>query len=136
MTALLISLFARWGVSQALSRVLGYVIPIGAAALCVGLLWARGSHYEAQRDAARAQVSAANAKLAVSNASIAELQHSLSAYVGAGQAAKVAQLASIEKQAKDNAALQAEADAIRAEMAKGRAEGCASPESVTSARGL
>lgn len=59
MTALLISLFARVGLSQALSRVLGYV----AVALCAGLLWVRGSRYEAQRDTARAQVAELQATL-------------------------------------------------------------------------
>lgn len=137
MTALLISLLGRLGLSQGLSRLLSYLIPILAAALCVGLLWLRGSHYEAQRDTARAQAEAVNTKLAVSNASIATLQKSLADYVGAGKAAKVAQLGAVEAQAKDNAALQQQAEAIRTEVARMKPDGkCASPSAVLKAKGL
>lgn len=77
-----------------------------------------------------------NSNLAVSNASIATLQKSLSDYIGAGKAAKVAQLAAVEAQAKDNAALQGQADAIRAEVAKLPPGKCETPESVRKAKGL
>lgn len=137
MTALLISLFARWGLAEGLRKPLAYATLIIVAALCVALLWLRGSHYRDQRDTARAQVEAVNAKLAVSNASIATLQKSLADYVGAGKAAKVAQLGAVEAQAKDNAALQQQADAIRAEVAGMKPNGkCATPASVRGAKGL
>jgi len=70
----IIAILARLGLSKGLSRALGYLVPIGLAAACVGFLWLRGSHYEHQRDTARAQVAAVNARLAVSNASIDRLQ--------------------------------------------------------------
>lgn len=133
---ILIALFARLGLSAGLSRVLGFVVPLGFAALVLGFLWVRGTHYRDQRDTARAQVEAVNAKLAVSNASITTLQKALSDYVGAGKAAKVAQLAAVEAQAKDNAALQAQANAIRAEMAKLPAGKCETPASIKGAKGL
>ncbi len=134
--SLLIALFAKMGASQRVARLLAVGVPIVLAALCVAFLWARGTHYRDQRDTARAQIETVNAKLAVSNASIAELQASLSRYVGAGKAAQVAQLASIERQAKDNAALQAQADAIRAEVAKMPAGKCETPKTVITAKGL
>ena len=107
-----------------------------ALLVAVVVCWIGWTHAAEQRDTARAQVEAANAKLAVSNDTIAALQKSLSDYVGAGKAAKVAQLASVEAQAKDNAALQGQADAIRAEVAKLPAGKCETPKSVISARGL
>ena len=133
---ILISFFARLGLSQGLSRVLAVGVPLALLVALTGALWLRGAHYREQRDTARAQVETVNAKLAVSNASIAELQKSLAEYVGAGKAAKVAQLAAVEAQAKDNAALQAQADAIRDEMATLPAGKCETPASVRGAKGL
>jgi hypothetical protein len=75
--------------------------------------------------------------LATSNASIEALKQAAAEMIGAGKAAKVAQLAAVEKAAKDNAALQGQADAIRKEVAGMKPDGkCASPKSVTSAKGL
>jgi hypothetical protein len=76
-----------------------------------------------------------NRNLAASNASIATLEKSLAAYVGAGKASQVAQAASLAAQEPRNAELQRQADAIRAEVAKG-ADGCETPASVRSAKGL
>lgn len=133
----LIAILGRLGLSQGLSRLVGYLIPIALVAGCVGFLWLRGAHYRDQRNTARAQLATVNAKLAVSNASNAELQKNLADYVGAGKAAKVAQLGAVEAQAKDNAALQGQADAIRAEVATIKPDGkCATPASVKSAKGL
>ena len=102
----LIALFARAGLSQGLSRVLGFVVPLGLAALILGLLWARGTHYEDQRDTARAQVDAVNAKLAVSNASIATLQSSIAE-----------QNAAIDKQSAAYTAAKKQADADQVKLA-------------------
>ena len=133
----LAAILANLGLSQRLSRTLAVLMPLALLAALTAALWLRGDHYREQRDTARAQVETVNAKLTVSNASIAELQKSLAAYIGAGKAAKVAQLAAIEKASKDNAALRAEADAIRAEMAGMKPDGkCASPGSVLKAKGL
>ena len=132
----LAAILANLGLSQRLSRTLAVLMPLALLAALTAALWLRGDHYREQRDTARAQVETVNAKLTVSNASIAELQASLAQFVGAGKAAKVAQLAAVEAQVRDNAELQAQADAIRTEVAKGRSEGCASPEGVMKSKGL
>lgn len=91
-------------------------------------------------EAKRNELAAERAGHAITRQSVAILTDSLEQFVGAGEAAKVAQLASIEAQAKDNAALQAQAEAIRAEMeamSKRAVEpGCRSPRAVINARGL
>lgn len=111
-------------------------VAIGLA-IALGVVMWRADAISGQRDEWQRKAVASDLKLSISNASIAELQASLSRYVGAGKAAKVAQLASIERQAKDNAALQAQADAIRAEMAAiGPSEGCDTPDAIRSAKGL
>ena len=73
----LIAIFAKMGLSQSLSRVLGDLAPIALVVGCVGFLWLRGSHYRDQRDTARAQVQAVEARLAVSNASVTMLQKAI-----------------------------------------------------------
>jgi cell division protein FtsB len=104
--------------------------------IALGVMFLIHKHDLSTADKLRNEVATVNAKLAVSNASIAELQASLSRYVGAGKAAQVAQLAAVEAQAKDNAALQGQADAIRAEMAKLPAGKCETPKTVITAKGL
>lgn len=73
---ILVTLFGSLGLSERVSRILGFAVPVALAlALAlVGFLWLRGSHYRDQRDTARAQVQAVEARLAVSNASIDRLQ--------------------------------------------------------------
>ena len=123
------SLFSAFTAKIATGVALALLIALGV------VMW-RADAISAQRDALRDKLAASDAKLAVSNASIAELQASLAQFVGAGKAAKVAQLAAVEAQVRDNAELQAQADAIRTEVAKGRSEGCASPEGVMKSKGL
>ena len=88
----------------------------------------------------RDELAAERAAHSVSRQSIAILQQSLEKFVGAGEAARVAQLAAIEAQAKDNASLQGQADAIRAEIAKmgprAADPNCRSPGTVITAEGL
>lgn len=91
-------------------------------------------------EAKRNELAAERAGHAVTRQSVAILQQSLEKFIGAGEAARVAQLASIEAQAKDSAALQAQAEAIRAEMeAMGKRAvdpSCKTPRSVINSRGL
>lgn len=88
----------------------------------------------------RDELATERATHAVTRQSVAILQQSLEKFVGAGEAARVAQLASIEAQAKNNAELQGQADAIRAEMAKmgprAADPNCRSPGTVINAEGL
>lgn len=91
-------------------------------------------------EAKRNELAAERAGHAITRQSVTILQQSLEKFVGAGQAARVAQLASIEAQAKDSKSLQAEAEAIRSEMSKigerPADPNCRSPRSVINARGL
>jgi hypothetical protein len=108
-----------------------------ALLIALGVVMWRADVISGQRDALRDKLAVSDAKLALSNASIATLEKSLADYVGAGKAAKVAQLAAVEKAAKDNAALQGQADAIRKEVAGMKPDGkCATPKAVRSAKGL
>lgn len=106
-----------------------------ALLIALGVVMWRADAISAQRDALRDKLAVSNAKLAVSNASIATLEQSLAAYIGAGRAAKVSQLAAVKAQETDSAKLKAEADAIRAEVVRG-GNGCGTPESVRKAKGL
>jgi cysteinyl-tRNA synthetase len=88
-------------------------------------------------EAKRNELAAERAGHAVTRQSVDILQQSLEQFVGAGKASQVAQLAEIEAQAKNNKELQAQADAIRAEMeAMGKQPGCKTPRSIITAKGL
>lgn len=104
--------------------------------IALGVMLLLHKHDLSTADHLRNDKATLSAQLAISNASITTLEKSLADFVGAGKAAKVAQLASVEAQAKDNAALQGQADAIRAEVAKLPAGKCATPKSITDAKGL
>lgn len=100
----------------------------------------RANSLSGDLEAKRNELAAERAGHAITRQSVTILQQSLEKFVGAGEAAKVAQLAAIEAQAKDNADLQAQADAIRAEMEamgeRAADPNCRSPGSVINARGL
>ncbi|MAY20329.1 MAG: hypothetical protein CL955_06895 [Erythrobacteraceae bacterium] len=86
---------------------------------------------DADRDKWRRTAHQTEVKLEVSNASIADLKESLAVFVGAGKAARVAQLAAIEAQAEKSAAYRAQADAIEAMIAEfepGDPCDCSTPE--------
>lgn len=92
-------------------------------------------------DLGDAQLALANEKAAhaITRQSVADLESSLAVFVGAGKAARIAQLASIEAQAKRNADLDAEANAIFDEMARlGDTKGgqCKTPKTIIDAKGL
>lgn len=130
---------ARKGAGALFGAVVRNPWPAACVALLLACAWLwHGEH----RAAAKLQDCAAermtlNDRLAVSNASVATLQKSLSDYVGAGKAAKIAQLAAVQAQAKDNVELQIQADAIRQEVAAMKPDGkCATPPSVRAAKGL
>lgn len=100
----------------------------------------RADSISKDREAIRNALAGERAAHSITRQSVTTLQDALEKFVGAGDAARVAQLASIEAQAKDNAELQAQADAIRAEMeAMGQRPAdpeCKTPGSVINARGL
>lgn len=109
---------------------LGLVIALGV------VMW-RADAISEDREALRNDLAAERAGHAITRQSVETLQASLTRFVGAGKAARVAQLASIEAQAKDSAKLQAQAAAIRAELETMTDDGrCASPGSVINAEGL
>jgi hypothetical protein len=113
----------------------GFVI-IGMA-LTLGVVMWRADAISADREEQRNLLAAERANHAVTRASVDTLTASLAKFVGAGQAARIAQLASIEVQAKDNARLQGEADAIREEMGSLADDGrCVTPGSIINAEGL
>lgn len=115
----------------------------GAIAIALGIallivMWRADSISEDLADA-EAKLSIAEDRLEISNASIDTLEAKLAEYIGAGAASRAAQLAAIEAQAEDSAALQSQADAIRAEMAAlGPDEPCScdTPSSILNSGGL
>jgi hypothetical protein len=106
-----------------------------ALLVALGIMALVHKHDLATADKLRNEKATLSAKLAVSNASIAALEKTLAAYVSAGKASQVAQAAAIAAQEPRNADLQRQADAIRAEVAKG-ADGCETPGAIRSAKGL
>lgn len=109
-------------------------------ALALAFVMMRAHGLSGDLEAKRNELAAERAGHAITRQSVTILQQSLEQFVGAGKAARVAQLASVEAQAKDSASLQAQADAIRAEMAqmgeRAADPECRSPRSVIDARGL
>ena len=97
-------------------------------------------HISGELEHKRDELAAERAAHSISRQSVTILQQSLEKFVGAGEAARVAQLAAIEAQAKDSAALQDQADAIRAEMEamgeRAADPNCRSPGSILNAKGL
>lgn len=113
----------------------GFVI-IGLA-IALGIALWRADAIASDRETIRNNLATERAQHAVTRNSVDTLTASLAKFVGAGQAARIAQLASIEAQAEDNARLQGQADAIRAEMAQLAPDGrCATPSSIINAEGL
>ncbi len=85
-------------------------IGLGLAVIGMGI----ALHFvDADRDKWRKEAHQTELKLEVSNTSIANLTEQLGKFVGAGKAARVAQLAAIEAQAEKSADLRAEAEEIR-----------------------
>lgn len=116
----------------------GFVaIGLGLALIFVMI---RAHHISSDLEVKRNELAGERAAHAITRGSVDTLQAALEKFVGEGEAARVAQLASIEAQAKDNADLQAQADAIRAEMEamgdRAADPNCRSPGSVINARGL
>ena len=106
--------------------------------IALGIVMWRADSISADREDQRNKLAAERANHEVTRNSVNTLTASLAKFVGAGQAARIAQLASIEAQAEDNARLQSAADAIRAEMETltdddGR---CITPGSIINAEGL
>jgi predicted negative regulator of RcsB-dependent stress response len=113
----------------------GFVI-IGLL-IALGIVIWRADAISADREDQRNKLAAERAQHAVTRNSVDTLTASLAKFVGAGQASRIAQLAAIEAQAEDNARLQGQADAIRAEMASLAPDGrCATPSSIINAEGL
>lgn len=113
----------------------GFVI-IGLG-IALGIALWRADAISESREALRNDLAAERAGHAITRQSVDTLTASLAKFIGAGQAARIAQLASIEAQAEDSARLQAEADAIRAEMGDLTDDGrCATPGSIINAEGL
>lgn len=108
-----------------------------AALIAASILWSLWKGEIERHDDTRDKLGTEQARHAVTRQSVATLELSLGRFVGAGKAARAAQLASIEAQAKGNARLQAQADAIRAEMATWKPDGrCETPGSIMGAEGL
>lgn len=108
-----------------------------ALAIALGIVMWRADTISGQRDDAIQAKATEVAQHAVTRQSVATLQAELAKFIGAGKAAKIAGLAAIEAQAKDSAKLQAQADAIRAEMANLQPSGqCRTPDSILNAEGL
>jgi hypothetical protein len=112
-------------------------------ALCCALIFViiRADGISDDREDLRDQLSTERAEHKITRASVDTLTLELGRFVGAGKAARAAQLAAIEAQADDSVALQRQADAIRAELA-GVKPGdrppcdCATPKSIINAEGL
>jgi hypothetical protein len=112
---------------------------IVALALALAFVMVRADGFSDKLANAKQDFANERAAHNVTIASVEILQTKLAAFVGAGRAGRVAQLASIEAQAKDNAGLQADVDAIRAEMANMGPQNpcdCSTPDSVLNAEGL
>lgn len=124
------------------SRVAQFIGIRGAIAIvlacALAFVMVRADAISEDRDQAEARLAITEDRLEISNASIDTLEAQLAKYVGAGAAARIAQLEAIEAQAEDSADLQAQADAIRAEMqALGPGNGrCETPSSILDSRGL
>lgn len=102
--------------------------------LALGVVMWRADTISAQRDAYRDRLATCETRHAVTRQSVMTLERSLARYVGAGKASRVKQLAAIEAQAQDNARLDAQAAAIRAEMAAMKPDGrCETPDSIRGA---
>lgn len=113
----------------------GFVI-IGMA-IALGIVMWRADVISGKLEDKRNELAAERAGHAITRQSVATLEQSLSRFIGAGKAAKIAQLAAIEAQAKDSAELQAQADAIRSEMSTLTSDAkCTTPKSIIDARGL
>lgn len=114
----------------------------GAIAIVLGLLlifvMVRADAISEDLADTRAELRLTESKLKISNASIDTLEAKLADFIGAGAAARVAQLEAIEAQAADSADLQREADAIRAEMAALVPEDgqCVTPGAILDSGGL
>lgn len=95
--------------------------------------WRLSSAQEALEDK-RNELATCEARHAVTRQSVADLELSLGRYVGAGQASRVSQLASLDAQSKNSKELQRQADMIRAEMAEMEpGPGCETPDSIRGA---
>ena len=108
----------------------GLIVTLGLALSVV--MW-RADTISGQRDAYRDRLSGEEARHSVTRQSVQHLEASLAKQIGAGKAARVAQLAAIEAQAEKSAKLRAEAAEIRAmieEMEPGDPCDCSTPDFV------
>lgn len=114
----------------------------GAIAIVLGLLLVfvmlRADAISEDLADTRAALRLTESKLEISNASIDTLEGKLAEFIGAGAAARLAQLEAIEAQAADSSELQRQADAIRAEMAALVPENgqCTTPGAILDSGGL
>lgn len=105
--------------------------------IALGVTMWRADVISEDRERIRNLLATEVANHAVTRSSVVTLEQALGRYVGAGAAARIAQIDSLEAQADDNALLQRQADAIRAEMETlVSADGCATPDSILNAEGL
>ena len=110
---------------------------IAALLIALGIVVWRADAISADREKLRNALATERATHAVTRQSVATLEDALARFIGAGKASRAAQLAAIEAQAGDSAELQAQAEAIRAEVATLAPDGrCITPRSILNAEGL
>ncbi len=110
---------------------------IAALVIALALVMWRADAISDDREVQRNLVAAERATHAVTRQSVQDLKANLAKFVGAGRAARVAQLAAIQKQAPKSASMRAQAEEIRA-MAEAFAPedpcDCSTPDFVMEAR--
>lgn len=106
----------------------GY-IAIGLA-LALSLMAWRANSLSNELESKRDELAGEKAAHQITRRSVDTLQEVLEKYVGAQKAARIAQLASVEKQAKKSAAMRERAAAIRAEIDSLEADDCRTPDFV------
>lgn len=124
-----------WAKIAAAIGIKGFVA-IGLA-VALGIAMWRADAISNDREAIRNNLATERANHAVTRNSVAILEDSLAKFVGAGNAARAAKLASMEAQAKDSEMLELEARAMRREMETWNDDGsCTTPGSILGAGGL
>jgi predicted negative regulator of RcsB-dependent stress response len=129
-------MFANFFASTAIKVATGIV---GALLLALALMAWRADTISDQRETARDDLATEKAQHAVTRASVDTLEAELARFVGAGLAARAAQIASLEAQKQDSALLQADADRIRLEIESfdaSNSSGCRTSKAILDARGL
>lgn len=114
------------------------LISIGLA-IALGIVMWRADVISGQRDDLRNKYAGEVARHEITRNSVDTLEQALGMYVGAGQAARLKQLAAIEAQEEISAELQRQADEIRAQLEAGPPESdckCATPGIILRSDGL